>query len=525
MKRDLSQFKDQLFDVFIIGSGINGAISSLALGSGGAKVGLVDKSDFSGFTSGSSSNLVWGGIKYLENLEFGLVFGLCKSRNKLLRYYPENIRETRFMLTPGKGLLRNKWTLYLGTWVYWFMGLFFTKPPKWWSGKKAAKLEPNLPAKAGARIEYSDASLLEGDSRFVFQLLQEAERKGVRLANYLEVTSYQKTGQDWLIKLHDHITGKELSCRSKVLINAAGPYADKIIAQSESKFKHQHILSKGIHLIVKRLQQTDRVLAFFSDDDRFFFVLPFGTGTSIGTTDTPVEKPETEPDDKDIDFVLDNINQRLNLSKPLTRDDVISYRCGVRPLAVLRGKGSGKNWINLSRKHIIEQSPDDKTFITIFGGKLTDCLNIGDEIFNLAEKQGIGLKKNSWFGEHNQNKLQFLEKASKLGWTKALENKEPQAERLWRRYGEAAFQIYDIASQDNLMNQPILEEGGVLMAEAKWAAENEMVQTLEDWLHRRTLIGALNKKSELINNEQLKDACEILFGPKAGDEWSHYFGL
>jgi glycerol-3-phosphate dehydrogenase len=100
--------------------------------------------------------------------------------------------------------------------------------------------------------------------------------------------------------------------------------------------EHQHLFSKGIHLIVPQITPRQHILTFFADDGRLFFVIPMGVRTCIGTTDTRVEAPFTEVTDEDRDFVLENINKRLRLQKPLTRDDIIAERCGVRPLVVRR---------------------------------------------------------------------------------------------------------------------------------------------------------------------------------------------
>ena len=119
---------------------------------------------------------------------------------------------------------------------------------------------------------------------------------------------------------------------------------------------HRHVFSKGIHLIVDRLTPNRRVLTFFADDGRLFFVIPMGPRTCIGTTDTRVESPIAHVTDEDRRFVLDNINKRLRLPAPLTEDDVIAERCGVRPLAVAVAGGGRKttDWMQLSRKHVVE---------------------------------------------------------------------------------------------------------------------------------------------------------------------------
>jgi glycerol-3-phosphate dehydrogenase len=120
------------------------------------------------------------------------------------------------------------------------------------------------------------------------------------------------------------------------------------------------------------------VLTFFADDGRLFFVIPMGPRTCIGTTDTKVETPSRTVTAEDRAFVLSNINKRLRLDRPLTEADIIAERCGVRPLATEAGSSSA-DWVQLSRKHLVEVDHATK-HVSIFGGKLTDCLNVGDEI-------------------------------------------------------------------------------------------------------------------------------------------------
>jgi glycerol-3-phosphate dehydrogenase len=114
--------------------------------------------------------------------------------------------------------------------------------------------------------------------------------------------------------------------------------------------------------------------------------------TCIGTTDTPVEDPVTQVTDDDRDFVLSNINARLDLSPPLTRKDIIAERCGVRPLAIRKTIDASADLRQVSRKHVIEMDADNR-HISIFGGKLTDCINVGDEISDCVSRLGLKVSR------------------------------------------------------------------------------------------------------------------------------------
>ena len=118
-KSNLAKLRRQDFDVLIVGGGINGAVSAAALAGKGAQVALIDRGDFAGLTSMNSSNLAWGGIKYLETWDFGLVRKLCMSRNHLMRSYPSTVQEIRFFTTLTRGFRYPPWFLLMGAWLYW----------------------------------------------------------------------------------------------------------------------------------------------------------------------------------------------------------------------------------------------------------------------------------------------------------------------------------------------------------------------------------------------------------------------
>ena len=139
---NLKKLSEETFDVLIIGGGINGAVSAAALSQKGVRTALIDQGDFAGMTSQESSNLAWGGIKYLENLEFMLVRKLCKSRNHLIRHYPSTVKEIRFFTTIAKGFRFPPIFIWLGTWLYWLIGNCFTKVPRFLTKSTIEKDEP-----------------------------------------------------------------------------------------------------------------------------------------------------------------------------------------------------------------------------------------------------------------------------------------------------------------------------------------------------------------------------------------------
>ena len=280
----------------------------------------------------------------------------------------------------------------MGAWLYWFIGSGFTKTPRLLSKNKINQEEPvvNTEGAAGG-FEYSDAYLHDNDSRFVYQFIRSALDRGCIAANYVESLGSKKQGGAWITRARNTIDGSEFELKSKVLINAGGPFVDEHNQMTGQKTEHHHVFSKGIHLIVNQLTPNKRILTFFADDGRLFFVIPMGAKTCIGTTDTRVDSPFTHVTEEDRKFVLDNINKRLKLMKPLTNDDVIAERCGVRPLVVKsQAEGKTEDWMQLSRKHEIDVNRQD-AHISIYGGKLTDCVNVGDEVSAFVKELGVNI--------------------------------------------------------------------------------------------------------------------------------------
>jgi glycerol-3-phosphate dehydrogenase len=525
---NLRKLDDGLFDVLIIGGGINGAVSAAALSARGCRVALIEQRDFAGFTSQQSSNLAWGGIKYLENLEFGLVYGLCKSRNHLIRSYPSSVREIRFFTTIGKGFRHKPLFIWLGAVLYWLIGGLFTRAPRYLSRAKLAAEEPAIDASGAAGgLEYSDAYLHDNDARFVFGFIRAALDHGCIAANYVESLGAERTDGLWHVRARDVMTQKTFTVRARALVNAAGPFADGHNTLCGVPTEHHHVFSKGIHLIVNRLTQHHRVLTFFADDGRLFFAIPMGMRTCIGTTDTKVESPHTEVTDADRQFVLDNINKRLKLPQPLTKDDIIAERCGVRPL-VIKGAHTGKvDWVQLSRKHAVEVDVS-RHHVSVFGGKLTDCLNVGQEVCDAITRCDISLPypDERWYGEPDEEiKARYFHQAKLMeldGYTSAY-SVEPLSTRLWRRYGIEAFRMLDAIREDPMQAQVIIQGTEYTRCEIEQAARREMVTKLEDFLRRRSKIALVLSPEEIRDAQGLMTACEILFGDQARARFQEYF--
>ena len=324
------------------------------------------------------------------------------------------------------------------------------------------------------------------------------------------------------------ISGKTFTIRGKVLINACGPFVDEHNGLTNQKTNHRHVFSKGIHLIVERLTEVKHILTFFADDGRLFFVIPMGNRTCIGTTDTQVTSPYAEVTQEDREFVLENINKRVKLTHPLTTKDIIAERCGVRPLVVTNTGDQTADWVKLSRKHEVEVNKEDK-HISIFGGKLTDCINVGDEVAEYTQQLGIKLPyfDQKWYGEPSDAvKTEFLHQAKLMNLDEMThsESSEPLSKRLWRRYGSQALGILDDIRENPERVKVLIEGTEYIRAELEEASRREMITKLEDFLRRRSKISLVVKKDDLKKSTGLKEACKILFGSEADKKWKEYFG-
>jgi len=490
------------YDVIIVGGGINGAVSAARLSASGIKVLLLEAGDYASTTSQESSNLVWGGIKYMQSYEFGLVYKLCRSRNRLLTAYPNRIREIGFLASIGPTAPFNRFMGLMGSLLYWGIGAFRTHAPRVFGPRAAENQEPSLlPGRAA--LEYFDAYLPDNDSRFVWEFIATAKRLGADCRNYHRVTDAKFDG-GWNVQFTDARTGETGSASAKVLVNATGPFANLTSDDFGLKNKSRLALSKGVHLVVPKIHNSDRVLAFWDEQGRMFYVLPMNDRSMIGTTDTRVNAATKEVTDEDRDFLLRQINQEMNLAKPLTASDIIAERSGVRPLVTNGGNSDQIDWHKLSRKHVVELDSARKA-VTLFGGKLTDCLNVGEEVFAAVSKLGVktaSQKTLKWFGEESDTKRsEFMAVATDV-LPKSPDSKSI-AGGIWRRHGSRGLQIIDAIRVDSSAANPVFAGLDICAAEIDYVLANEDVATREDLLRRRLPIAMSRSRAEIEGNGPL----------------------
>ena len=243
-----------------------------------------------------------------------------------------------------------------------------------------------------------------------------------------------------------------------------------------------------------------------------------------------MDDPYTEVNDEDREFLLGQINARLDLDNPLTGTDIIADRSGVRPLVVKTDGGDKRDvdWTKLSRKHEIEVDHGRKV-ISVFGGKLTDCLNVGEEVADAVEELGVPLEedKHNWYGEPAKpTRDEFYRQARlmKLDGLRQKPNVEPLSDRLWRRYGRRAFEMLDEIRENPAMGEDIMKNADYLRVELHVAAGTEMITKLEDFLRRRSKITQVVPEADVRGSSGLREVAEILFGDQANEKLIEYFG-
>jgi glycerol-3-phosphate dehydrogenase len=518
--RQLERLAGHRFDVLVVGGGVNGAVAAAALAAGGTSVALVERADFAGLTSQQTSNLVWGGVKYLQSHEVRLVRSLCRGRNELMRAFPTRIASTAYLGVIDRDAPVGRHLVGAGAGLYWLLGAGRTPLPRVYGPRRAARVEP-LVATPGLRgaVRYHDARLVDGDARFVWDFVAAAARRGAVAANYVELTDAEWGRSGWRLGLLDRRGGGRLEAEATVLVNAAGPLATRLGAVLGVPTRHRLVLSKGVHLIVPRLGTGQRVVAMFDDDSRPFFVIPLHDRSMIGTTDTRVEDHDVRVEPEDREFLLAQVNRRLALDRPLTGRDVVAERAGVRPLVVPEQGADGSDWLTLSRRHQVEVDLRHRV-ITILGGKLTDCLNIGNEVRAEVARLGVPVRSGQrWYGEGDPGARAEVERLARDALPAGAGGPAERAalvEALWRRQGAGALAVVAAWRSDPANAAELYPGTRLTRGELAHMARSELVVTLEDLFRRRTPLSQLRSTEQLRDNPATMEVASMVAPDTAG---------
>lgn len=479
-------------DVLIIGGGITGAGIALDMASRGLRVGLAEKQDFAEGTSSRSTKLIHGGLRYLKQFEIGLVREVGLERAMLHKNAPHLVTPEHMLLPVIKGGSLSPFTTSIALLIYeWLAGVRKEEQRIMLSKKQTADQEPLLNKeilKAGA-IYYEYRT---DDARLVIEVLKTANAYGARSLNYTEVVDFMyENGKLTGAKLKDLLTGREVPVKAKYIVNAAGPWVDKLRDKDHSlKGKRLHH-TKGVHLVVPNSRLPLKQSVYFDTaDGRMVFAIPRGKTTYIGTTDTEYKDLLEEPHvtRKDVDYLLRAVN-RIFPEVQLTVHDISSSWAGLRPLIHQDGKSPSE----LSRKDEIFIAPSG--LISIAGGKLTGYRMMAKRITDLVMHK---LEKEEHLKYKKCITPSICLSGGEFAFTHAL---DAFADSLFAEVsdtGIARIQIKDLThkygshTKDILKKFPlyILKNNDVTLAlvfsELSYCIENEMVVSLNDFLIRRS---------------------------------------
>ncbi len=359
-------------DVLVLGGGVNGACLYDSLCRQGYRVLLADKHDFASGTSQASGMMIWGGLLYLRNLDLANVFKLSLDRDRLIDEKPDWVKPEMMHYLPHTGRGRAKWWVQSGLWLYWLMGLGRRRTPTWNTAfNERDLLKPGLTAGA---LCYEEAAVLQSDARFVLAWLVAARQSGQIAMNYCDVAGeFNARDRHWHVHLTDTIGRRQQRLRARLIVNCTGVWADKTNAEFAIESNFRHVFSKGVYLGLPRSPAHLSPLFFdLGEHADVISLLPWGPISLWGPTETAMSDlaDGAHASTADVDFLLAHYARRFQIR--VTRADIISLRCGIRPLVVDKHYRGQHYPLDLSRRE--EVVPDaTKPWVSCYGGKLTGC--------------------------------------------------------------------------------------------------------------------------------------------------------
>lgn len=484
------------FDLLVIGGGVTGAGVALDASARGLSTALVERDDFASGTSSRSSKLVHGGIRYLQQREFGLVYESLAERQRLLRNAPHLVTPLEFLIPLfGRGGVVDSTVARAyssALWIYDLTGgLRIGKRHRRIGAQEALALMPTLRTdRLVAGFIYYDAQT--DDARLTLAMARTAVcRFGAVAANYAGVTELSKAGgrlEGAMVRVADPATGaaSQIEVRARAVVNATGVWADEVRALDEPGRPASIRPAKGIHLTVSRDKLPCRVATVLPvpGDRRSIFVVPWGEEVYIGTTDTDYEGPLEDPrcTREDEDYLLGAVNAAVN--SPLSHEDVTGAWAGLRPLATGGGGHLSERTQDLSRRHLVSTSPAGMVSVT--GGKLTTTRRMAADTVDAVVRQlGKGMRRSPTkrmrlLGAEGTAALRRPGSPGRMGADPAL------LEHLVSRYGGEAPEVLALAASEPSLGARVVEGMPYLGAEVLFGARREMALTLEDLLSRRT---------------------------------------
>jgi glycerol-3-phosphate dehydrogenase len=475
------------YDLIVIGGGITGAGIALDASLRGFRVALVEKQDFAFGTSSRSTKLIHGGLRYLKQLEFGLVKEVGSERAIVHKLAPHLTVAEKMLLPLNEGRGLGSFLTSFGLKLYdWLAGVNPADQRRMLTRNQTLKAEPLLKPDdikgSGLYAEYRT-----DDARLTTEIIKSAAHYGADILNYTHVTGFVYENEHVKsISLHDLVLDKKISVRGAAIVNATGPWVDTLREWDNSKKGKQLHLTKGVHIVLpKEKLPIKQALYFDVPDGRMIFAIPRGRTTYVGTTDTDytgdLENVTTAK--ADAEYLLHAVNETFPSVK-LGFSDIESSWAGLRPLIHEDGKSASE----LSRKDEIFISHSG--LISIAGGKLTGYRKMAERVIDLVIKKYFDEKT---FKKCNTDKVQllgaeFTNAKDVKEYTKRIETQlkpyglEHRANYLVSNYGrQTNFIIDNLAKQSGLKNDLTLAK-----AELWYAVNHEMVIAPLDFFVRRT---------------------------------------
>lgn len=370
---------DAVFDVAIIGGGINGCGCAADAALRGLSVILIEQDDLASKTSSKSSKLIHGGLRYLENYDFSLVKKALNERQTLLQLAPYLVHPLPFVL-PHQRNMRPLWLLRLGLLFYDFLSRINTLPHTQLIRRKkqAFYFNPLINQFSKGFLFYDAAA---DDARLTIINALQAEKYGAKIALHTKVVTADVVNEQWQLSLQ----AKNGDCRqinAKTIINASGPWVEKVNQLLKIPQAHTMSLVKGSHIVVKKLYEGDHAYMLQNSDMRIVFAIPYHNCTLVGTTDVTFSgSPEVANIDiQEIEYLCNIINSYFN--EKINKNDIITTWSGIRPLLA----NTHKTLSTLSRDYSYHYTNNPAPAVTIYGGKITTYRQLAVEVINALHK-------------------------------------------------------------------------------------------------------------------------------------------
>ncbi|MBN2169286.1 MAG: glycerol-3-phosphate dehydrogenase/oxidase [Actinobacteria bacterium] len=433
-------------------------------------------------------------MRYLEMFDFHLVFEACRERRRLLKNAPHLVYPQAFTFPVYKGDDNGVLMIWAGLWTYDTLALFRNvHNHRMHLGDNAQEIEKNIEHNGlkAAGVFYDCST---DDARLTLAFVLSAANAGATCVNYLEATELLSDGKRLSgVRATDNITDEEFDIEGKIVINAAGPWADLVCKLSEPDIPDKLVLTKGSHIVVPRGRaRTENAVPIVSPSDkRLMFVIPRGRFSLIGTTDTYYSGDIDDPyaTRKDVEYILEAANHALPKSH-LDMGDIISTYSGLRPLAMKEGGGDVKE-SSISREHRIYHGFSG--LLTIAGGKLTTARSMAEEMVDVAERdleREYGIKGKGPCVTSNRPIL-GTPLTESVDRTKTLSKKmrfDDETLCTLLKQGTDALEVLSLCDRDGSMAEKLSPEIPYIKAQVEFATRNEMALTVTDFMVRRSEI-------------------------------------